>query len=99
MSRLEFTRREFSLMLMTSSFALSAGGKAQEPVPESTARPSVDAINAWLPQPLPDEQAGKVAQAIKSLQETAKALRAHPLPEGSEPAFTCHPVSAAKRRR
>jgi len=42
-------------------------------------------IIAWLSAPMPPEQAQQVAEAVE-------ALRAYPLPEGSEPAFTFQPL-------
>ncbi len=84
---------------MTSTLALGAGASAQEPELQTTPASPVETINAWLPQPMSEEQARKVAEAVKSLQQTTGALRAHPLPEGSEPAFTFHPVRVGKRSR
>jgi hypothetical protein len=49
-------------------------------------------IIAWLSAPMPPEQAQQVAEAVKALQKTLETLRAYPLPEGSEPAFTFQPL-------
>ncbi|MGC8784295.1 MAG: hypothetical protein ACP5RN_07910 [Armatimonadota bacterium] len=98
MSKPLMTRRQFHLALMTSGVALAAGSRAQEP-----SAPSADSVsavvNAWLPAPMPSEQAQKVAEAVKSMQKTLESLRACPLPEGSEPAFVFHPHPLRKERR
>lgn len=93
------TRRQFHLALMTSAAALAARSKAQEPSVQPAEASPASAVNAWLPAPMPSEQAQKVAEAVKSMQKTLEILRAHPLPEGSEPAFVFHPHPLWKERR
>ncbi|MGQ9790818.1 MAG: hypothetical protein ACUVR7_09180 [Armatimonadota bacterium] len=95
MSKSVFTRRQFNLMLVASAAALNPQGKAWGP----TSQPAEDNINTWFPAPMPAEQAQKLAEAVKSLQKTQEKLRAYPLPEGSEPAFTFHPGLSREARR
>lgn len=96
MSKPLMTRRQFHLALMTSGVALAAGSRAQEP-----SAPSADSVsavvNAWLPAPMPPEQAQKVTETVQSMRKTLEVLRACPLPEGSEPAFAFHPQRKEKR--
>lgn len=95
MSKSGFTRRQFTLMLVASTAGWAAQGEPQQP---AEAPPASD-INAWLPQPMPAEQAQKVAEAIQSLHKTQEKLRAYPLAEGSEPAFTFHPSPWREAKR
>lgn len=99
MSRMLITRRGFHLALMTSAMALAAPGGAQEPSTRSVDTSPVDAVNTWLPAPMPPEQAQKVAEAVKSMQKTLEGLRACTLPEGSEPAFVFQPNPLRKEKR
>ncbi|MER3473353.1 MAG: hypothetical protein C4335_04830 [Armatimonadota bacterium] len=91
MSKFAFTRRQFNLMLVASAVAFQAEGGAQEP--------ALPDINAWLPSPMPAEQVQKVAEAVKGLRKTQEKLRAYPLPEGSEPAFTFQPKPLRETKR
>lgn len=95
MSKSSITRRQFNRMLVASAVSWNAQGRAQEPA----SQPAEDSIHAWLPAPMPAEQAQKIAEALKSLQKTLEKLRAYPLPEGSEPAFTFHPGLSREEKR
>ncbi|GIV21369.1 MAG: hypothetical protein KatS3mg023_3120 [Armatimonadota bacterium] len=99
MSQPLMTRRQFHLALMTSVVALAAPGGAQEPSTHSVDTLPADVVNSWLPAPMPPEQAQKVAEAVKSMQQTLANLRAYPLPEGSEPAFVFQPRPLRKEKR
>ncbi len=85
------TRREFHFALFAAVAALSVPGAGQE-VEQKAEDMSPASINAWLPAPMPPEQAQQVAEAVNALQKTLQILRACPLPEGSEPAFTFQPL-------
>lgn len=95
MSKPSITRRQFNRMLVASAVSWNAQGRAQE----SASQPAEDSINAWLPAPMPAEQAQKVVEAVKSLQKTQEKLRTYPLPEGSEPALTFHPGLSREVKR
>ncbi|NSW77863.1 MAG: hypothetical protein HPY54_02390 [Chthonomonadetes bacterium] len=99
MSKSGFTRRQFTLMLVASTAGWASQGEPQQPAPQPAEAPPASDINTWLPQPMPAEQAQKVAEAIKSLQKTQERLRAYPLAEGSEPAFTFHPAPLREAKR
>lgn len=99
MSKSGFTRRQFTLLLVASTAGWASQGEPQQPAPQPAETLPASDINAWLPQPMPPEQAQKVAEAIKSLQKTQERLRAYPLAEGSEPAFTFHPSPWREAKR
>jgi hypothetical protein len=85
------TRREFHFALFAAAAAFSVPDMGQE-VEQKAEDMSPASINAWLPAPMPPEQAQQVTEAVKALQKTLETLRAYPLPEGSEPAFTFQPL-------
>ncbi len=100
MTNFSLTRRQFHLALMGSALALAASCEAQpEPVSPPASSALLDLIHAWLGAPLPPDQAKRVADTLQSLQKTAETLRAHPLPEGSEPAFVFQPLPVRRARR
>jgi hypothetical protein len=82
------TRREFHFALFAAAAALSVPGAGQQ-AEQKAEDMSPASINAWLSAPMPPEQAQQVAEAVE-------ALRACPLPEGSEPAFTFQPPPKAR---
>ncbi|MDW8320291.1 MAG: hypothetical protein RMM08_02915, partial [Armatimonadota bacterium] len=91
MNSLSITRRQFHLVMLTSAVALTGRSGAQEPSIQPEEASCMAAVNAWLPAPMPPEQARKVAEAVRSMQKTLESLRACRLPEGSEPAFVFQP--------
>lgn len=93
------TRREFHLALITCAVAMAGRSGAQERTEQTADTSPAAVINAWLPAPLPAEQAQKVAQAVKSMQKTLESLRACPLLEGSEPALIFQPHPPRKEKR
>lgn len=100
MTDFSLTRRQFGLAVMGSALALAASCEAQpEPSPPGQQGALLHLINARLAQPMPDDQAKRVGDTLQSLQKTAEALHAHPLPEGSEPALIFQPLPARRARR
>lgn len=98
MSKSAITRREFSMAILTSALTLNTPSGAQEPPAQPTDTVPLSLINVWLPSPMPSEQAEKVAEAVRAMQKTLERLRAHPLPEGSEPAFAFYPLPREGKR-
>jgi HPt (histidine-containing phosphotransfer) domain-containing protein len=85
------TRREFHFALFAAAAALSVPSVGQE-AERKAEDPASASVNAWLPAPMPPEQAQQVTETVKALQKTLQTLRAYPLPEGSELALTFHPL-------